>query len=90
MADAAADKVLNLNGKEYEIDSLSDEAKNILGKISLVSGDKQRINFELEIISFSEAGYINALQQVIDKNEQEKAQSDNEGEDSGQAEADNG
>ena len=69
MADATQDLTLNLNGTEYKIDDLSDEAKNILNKLTIVSNDEQRVSMELEKLLFAKNGYAAALKGVIEKDE---------------------
>ena len=91
MADATQDLTLNLNGTEYKIDDLSDEAKNILNKLTIVSNDEQRVSMELEKLSFAKSGYAAALKGVIEKDEsslqEEKEESEEleEGEVGGEA-----
>ena len=70
MADAESGRTLNMDGNEYVIDELSDDAKGILNRLSIVSGDEQRLSFELEKVSLIKTGYAAALKQVIERDEQ--------------------
>jgi len=84
MADAESGKTLNMDGTEYVIDELSDEAKNILNKLASIAGDEQRLSFELEKIALVKTGYATALKQAIERDESSVQEEKEEPEDPGE------
>ena len=54
-------KTLTLNGKEYDIDSLSDEAKRLANNIIFCDGKLNQLQSEGAVIQTARNTYIQAL-----------------------------
>lgn len=71
MADAeSSERTLKLNGTDYDIESLSDEAKHVLSRLMGVAEDEQKCVIEAERLAYARQGYVNNLKEVIEKDEQ--------------------
>ncbi|OGA49747.1 MAG: hypothetical protein A3G25_05410 [Betaproteobacteria bacterium RIFCSPLOWO2_12_FULL_63_13] len=57
---------LVVNGKNYDLDSLSDEAKAQVTSLQFVDAELQRLNAMIAVFQTARNGYINALKPHLD------------------------
>jgi cell division protein ZapA (FtsZ GTPase activity inhibitor) len=67
MSDKADKKNLNIDGDEYNINDLSDEAKAHIASIQFVDTQLQQLNNEWAVADTARIGYSNALKQELAK-----------------------
>jgi hypothetical protein len=60
---------ITIDGKEYDSDNLSDEAKNQLGSIQFVDRKIQELNMEIAALKTSRNAYARALSEILNKEE---------------------
>jgi len=60
-------QTIDIDGKSYEIDSLSGEAKSQLGNIRAVDAELQRLNQQKAIAQTARNAYARALQEELAK-----------------------
>ena len=58
---------IKIDGKEYEIDNLSDEAKVQLTNLQFVDAQIQQLNNELAISDTARIGYSSSLKKELQK-----------------------
>ena len=56
---------INIDGKEYNLDELSDSAKTQLVNIQFVDAQLQQLNNELAVSDTARIGYTNALRSEV-------------------------
>lgn len=56
---------ITIDGKEYNMTELSDEAKAQLGSIQFVDSEIQRLNSQLAVLQTARAAYSAALNDVL-------------------------
>ena len=59
---------VNLDGKEYDIDSLSEEAKATVTSLQFVQSELQRGNAKIAILKTAESAYVNSLKKGLENN----------------------
>ena len=67
MSDEADKKKLNIDGDEYNVSDLSDEAKAHIASIQFVDAQLQQLNNEWAVADTARIGYSNALKQELAK-----------------------
>ena len=60
-------KTIDIDGKSYEIDSLTDEAKSQLGNIQAVDTELKRLQQQTAIAQTARNAYARALQEELAK-----------------------
>ena len=60
-------EVITIDGKEYKLDDLSDNAKAQLANVQFVDMQIQQLNNELAVADTARIGYTNALQAELIK-----------------------
>tara|TARA_R100000935_G_C2815400_1_gene157054 strand:- start:275 stop:484 length:210 start_codon:yes stop_codon:yes gene_type:complete len=63
----AEGQTIDIDGKSYEIEKLTDEAKNQLGNIQAVDAEIQRIDRQKAIAQTARNAYARALQEELAK-----------------------
>ena len=63
----AEGQTIDIDGKSYEIDKLSDEAKSQLGNIQVVDAEIQRLEQRKAIAQTARNAYARALQEELAK-----------------------
>lgn len=63
----AEGQTIDIDGKSYEIDKLSDEAKSQLGNIRAVDAEIQRLDRQKAIAQTARNAYARALQEELVK-----------------------
>lgn len=58
---------INIDGKEYDTDTLSDEAKNALGALQFTEVEIQRLQAKLAAMQTARMAYANGLKQALEK-----------------------
>ena len=58
---------VTIDGKEYDLDSLSNEAKEQLTSLQFVQGELKRLEAQAAVYKTAYSGYLNALKNEIDK-----------------------
>ena len=58
---------ITIDGKEYDLDTLSDEAKQQLSSLQYVQGEIKRLNANLAVFKTAAASYSIALKNEVDK-----------------------
>ena len=59
--------MMTIDGTEYEIDSLSDEAKGQIQNIQFVDSEVQRLHAQLAVFQTARIAYANALNEALAK-----------------------
>ena len=67
-------QTLTLNGKEYNIDDLSDEAKNIANNIVFADAKLNQLRNEAALIQTARNAYVQALTNEIEKKPAKEAE----------------
>ncbi len=62
--------MITIDGKQYDTDKLSDEAKNQLGSIQFVDKKIQELKAELAVYQTARNGYGKALSEMLPEAEQ--------------------
>jgi len=57
---------VTIDGKEYDADSLSKEAKEQVGSLKFVQGEIQRLQAQMAVCQTAASAYSNALKNLID------------------------
>ena len=57
---------VTIDGKEYDLDSLSKEAKDQLGSLKFVQDEIQRLKAQMAVYQTAASAYSNALKNLID------------------------
>ena len=57
---------VNIDGKEYEFDDLSDKAKANLVSLQFVQGELKRLNAQVAVYKTAEVGYVKELKGELD------------------------
>ena len=58
---------ITIDGKEYDVDKLSDEAKNQLGALQFSDAEIQRLQAQLAMMQTARVAYANALKIALEK-----------------------
>ena len=56
---------VNIDGKEYEFDDLSDEAKAQVVSLQFVQGELKRLDAQIAVFKTAEVGYLRELKEQI-------------------------
>ena len=67
MAQNKKDNKIKIDGVEYKLDKLSENAKAQLGNINFVDAQLQQLNNELAVSDTARIGYTNALKAELSK-----------------------
>jgi hypothetical protein len=59
--------LIKIDGKEYELDQLSNVAKQQLLSLQFVDGELQRINGQIAVLQTARVSYANALNDALPK-----------------------
>ncbi len=62
--------VLNLDGEEHEIDSMSDEQKAMINHIADLDRKINTTQFNLQQLQFGKSAFVNALKESLTKEEE--------------------
>tara|TARA_E500000331_G_scaffold305193_1_gene308758 strand:+ start:187 stop:369 length:183 start_codon:yes stop_codon:yes gene_type:complete len=57
---------VTIDGKEYDTDSLSKEAKEQVASLKFVQGEIQRLQAQIAVCQTAASAYSNALKNLID------------------------
>ncbi len=57
---------VTIDGKEYDLDSLSKEAKEQLASLQFVQGEMKRLQAQMAVCQTAASAYSNALKNLID------------------------
>ncbi len=60
---------VNIDGKEYEFDDLSDKAKANLVSLQFVQGELKRLDAQVAVFKTAEVGYVRELKNELDNGE---------------------
>tara|TARA_Y100001937_G_scaffold66436_1_gene90893 strand:+ start:159 stop:383 length:225 start_codon:yes stop_codon:yes gene_type:complete len=63
--------VLNLDGEEHEIDSMSDEQKVMINHIADLDRKINTTQFNLQQLQFGKSAFVNALKESLTKEEEQ-------------------
>jgi hypothetical protein len=62
--------VLNLDGEEHEIDSMSDEQKVMINHIADLDRKINTTQFNLQQLQFGKSAFVNSLKESLTKEEE--------------------
>tara|TARA_R100000734_G_scaffold10322_1_gene7756 strand:- start:7018 stop:7242 length:225 start_codon:yes stop_codon:yes gene_type:complete len=62
--------ILNLDGEEHEIDSMSDEQKVMINHIADLDRKINTTQFNLQQLQFGKSAFVNALKESLTKEEE--------------------
>ena len=57
--------IIKIDDKDYELDSLPDEAKSQLTSIQFVDAELQRLNAQTAVLQTARMGYAKALNEAL-------------------------
>jgi hypothetical protein len=63
--------MLNLDGTEYDIESMSDEQKVMTNHIADLSRKIDSMQFNMQQLQFGKSAFVNALKKSLEKKEEE-------------------
>ena len=63
--------MLNLDGTEYDIESMSDEQKAMTNHIADLSRKIDTMQFNMQQLQFCKSAFVNALKESLEKKEEE-------------------
>ena len=66
------DNVININGTEHMIDSMTDPQKYIIRQIRELTAQEERLAFQLDPIRVAKNAYTNALMQSLEEKDEFK------------------
>lgn len=66
MAEQRKDQTVTIDGKEYAVDQLSEEARNQLMNLRVTDQEVARLNQQLAIAQTARAAYANALKRELE------------------------
>ena len=66
------DNVININGTEHKIDSMTDPQKYIIRQIRELTAQEERLAFQLDPIRVAKNAYTNALMQSLEEKDEFK------------------
>tara|TARA_B100000902_G_C26854934_1_gene690122 strand:+ start:19 stop:204 length:186 start_codon:yes stop_codon:yes gene_type:complete len=56
---------IKIDGKDYDLDQLSDESKNQLSSLQFVQSELKRLNAQIAVYNTAASAYSNALKNSI-------------------------
>ncbi len=56
---------IKIDDKDYDLDTLSDEAKNQLASLQFVDNELQRLNAQAAVLQTARVAYANALKELL-------------------------
>lgn len=59
--------VININGKEYMTDEMSEESKATVISLQFVQAEQKRLEAQIAVYKTAERGYILALKEALEK-----------------------
>jgi hypothetical protein len=60
-------QMIKIDDKEYDLDTLSDEAKSQLGSLQFVDSELQRLNAQAAVYQTARMAYSAALKEILPK-----------------------
>ena len=66
------DNVININGTEHKIDSMTDPQKYIIRQIRELTAQEERLAFQLDPIRVAKNAYTNALMKSLEEKDEFK------------------
>ena len=63
--------MLNLDGTEYDVESMSDEQKAMMNHIADLSRKIDTMQFNMQQLQFGKSAFVNALKESLEKKEEE-------------------
>ena len=67
-----SDNVININGKDHNIDSMSDQQKYIIKQIRALTAEEEKLSFQLDPIRVAKNSYTTALIQSLEEKDEFK------------------
>lgn len=61
-----------LDGIDYDIDSISDQAKYLVGQLNALNQDRKSLHAKLDVIETAELGFIDRLRSELISQEEEE------------------
>tara|TARA_Y100001968_G_C19192660_1_gene635962 strand:- start:517 stop:708 length:192 start_codon:yes stop_codon:yes gene_type:complete len=58
---------LTIDGKDYDIDSLSDSSKQTLASLQFTQSEVKRLQAQIAVLKTAESSYANALKKDVEK-----------------------
>ena len=62
-----------LDGIDYDIDSISDQAKYLVGQLNALNQDRKSLHAKLDVVETAELGFIDRLRSELISQEEEEA-----------------
>lgn len=62
---AKSEKNIEIDGKNYDLNALSDQAKSLIANIQFVDRQIQQLNNEWSVSDTARIGYLNALKSEL-------------------------
>ncbi len=59
--------MINIDGTEYDVDMLSDEAKNQIATLQFVDAELQRLSAQIAVFQTARLAYAKAVQEALPK-----------------------
>jgi uncharacterized protein YoxC len=61
-----------LDGIDYDIDSISDQAKYLVGQLNALNQDRKSLHAKLDVVETAELGFIDRLRSELISQEEEE------------------
>ena len=62
-----SDNVININGKDHNIDAMSDQQKYLIKQIRALTAEEERLSFQLDPIRVAKNSYTSALMKSLEE-----------------------
>lgn len=59
-------RIITINGTDYEIDALSDEARGQVRSMQFIDAELERLNAKIAVLTTARMSYASTLQEVLD------------------------
>ena len=67
-----SDNVININGKDHNIDTMSDQQKYLIKQIRSLTAEEERLSFQLDPIRVAKNAFTNSLIQSLEEKDEFK------------------
>ena len=58
--------IISINGIDYEIDALSDEARGQVRSIQFIDAELEKLNAKIAVMNTARMSYASTLQEILD------------------------
>lgn len=66
--------IITIDGENYTVEALSEEAQGQIASINFVDAEAQRLQAQLAVLQTARVAYVNRLSQIVKEDEAEENQ----------------